>query len=382
MKKQRLFLLVVILLTFFAGFSSGAIYLKNSHPDSVNIKSAPVSAAKPIEKAMPEVPKTKSKVFIGYVQDFRDPNLIDYSKLTHVVFSFVHPTKDGNILLSGDYAVKNLRTIVQKAKQHDTKVILAIGGWYHIKGGETYPYFKAAISNPSSRTKLANKLASFADKEHLDGIDIDFEHPRNAQDSKNLSAFTKQLSQLLHEKNKELSMAVYSKINAETLKESKFVHYDPGMFQFVDHVNIMAYDGQWDGKYNAANLSPYKFTERIVNYWSALFDQHHIAKEKLVLGVPFYAQPQNPKIKQVSYGTIIKKNPKNADSDSVKINGTTYYYNGSTTMEKKTDLALSHGFGGMMAWEAGLDAHGKNSLTAVIYSELQKSAPTYYSLKP
>ncbi len=82
------------------------------------------------------------------------------------------------------------------------------------------------------------------------------------------------------------------------------------MFQYVDHVNIMAYDGQWDDGYDAANLSPYPYTENIVNYWTSLFDTHQISKGKLVLGVPFYAQPEDPNSKQISYKTIIENNPK------------------------------------------------------------------------
>ena len=42
-------------------------------------------------------------------------------------------------------------------------------------------------------------------------------------------------------------------------------------------------------------------------------------------------------------------------------------------MQKKTNLALNHGFGGMMLWEAGHDSTGDQSLTSVIYNELVKS---------
>ena len=91
-------------------------------------------------------------MLVGYVQDFRDPNVVDYSKLTHVIFSFAHPTADGGILLNGDSAINNLRTMVKNAEEHDTKVILAVGGWFHINGGESYEPFKAAISNSDSRT--------------------------------------------------------------------------------------------------------------------------------------------------------------------------------------------------------------------------------------
>jgi len=388
MNKRPLLLGLVIAVTFIGGILTGVIYTKNNEnqerPNTLIIEDAPKSAIKPNSKELPNLKKAQSKVLIGYIQDYRDPNIVDYSKLTHVNFSFVHPTKDGEILFNGDPALKNLRAVVSKAKKYDTKVMLAIGGWYHIKGGESYNYFKPAISNPKSRTKLVKELTNIAVREKLDGIDIDFEHPRTTEDAQNLSIFAKELSAQLHPIKKELSIAVYSKIHAVTLTEIGFIKYEPSMFQYVDHVNIMAYDGQWDGSYNAANLSPYPFTEKVVNYWTNLFDTQKLSKEKLVLGVPSYAQPEDPKIKQVSFATIINKDPANADKDTVKMNGTTYHYNGEATMKKKTRLALDHGFGGMMMWEAGLDAQGPHSLTGTIFTELKNSSKEpvkYYTAK-
>jgi chitinase len=376
MKKRNILLALVILLTFTGGILTGVLYSANKTEQEskpLKIKDVPKSTKKLVEKEIPEERLEESKVLVGYVQDFRDPNVVDYSKLTHVIFSFAHPTPDGGILLNGDSAINNLRTMVAKAKEHNTKVILAVGGWFHINGGESYEPFKTAISNPDSRTRLVNELTGIADRENLDGIDIDFEHPRSKADAANLAAFAKELSNQLHPKGKELSVAVYSKIHAVTGTEIGFVVYEPTMFNDVDHVNIMAYDGQWDGGYNAANLSPYPLTEKIVNYWATLFDQNNLSKEKLVLGVPFYAQPEDPAIKQVSFAAIVNKDPANAANDSVIMNGTTYHYNGTTTMQKKTKLALDHGFGGMMLWEAGHDSQGDHSLTTVIFDELVKS---------
>jgi chitinase len=381
MKKRNLLLILVVAITFLGGFFAGILYStnksENEQSKTLKIERAPKSAIKPELKELPNIKQAKPKVLISYVQDFRDPNVVDYSKLTHAIFSFAHPTKDGGILLNGDSALTNLRAMVAKAAKYHTKVILGVGGWFHIKGGESYDYFKPAISNPVSRTRLVNELTSFAEREHLDGIDVDFEFPRSAEDSQNLAIFTNELSAQLHPKNMELSTAVYSKINAQTGTVVASIAYEPSMFQNVDHVNIMAYDGQWDGGYHAANLSPYPFTEKSVNYWANLFNTNNLPKEKLVLGVPSYAQPEDPKIKQVSYAAIINKDLANAARDIVSMNGTTYYYNGETTMKKKTKLALDHGFGGMMMWEAGHDAKGSHSLTGAIAEALKDSANQY-----
>ncbi|WP_102275502.1 glycoside hydrolase family 18 protein [Cytobacillus massiliigabonensis] len=371
---KKLYLLVAIILIFSGGFLAGSLYSKkNSSSDLKAIGQNPSSSKKVESKETPKPEQEASKLLIGYVQDFRDPSEVKYSQLTHVIFSFAHPTKDGRLLFNGDSALSNLRAMVTKAHQNKTKAILAIGGWFHINGGESYDYFKAAIASHDTRTKLVNELVNLAAAENLDGIDIDFEHPRSKEDAEYLHAFTKELSSKLHPQGKELSIAVHSKIHSVTGTELGFVVYEPSMFQYVDHVNIMAYDGQWDGGYNAANLSPYPFTEDIVNYWTALFDTHNLSKEKLVLGVPFYAQPEDPNSKQVSYEALIKKNPDNAGRDSVNLNGTIYHYNGEETIQRKTKLALDHGFGGMMMWEIGLDAKGTHSLTAAISEEMKES---------
>lgn len=373
LKNSKLLLLLIIVITFTGGFITGSLFSVNKGSklsESSKLEQAPsANKSKQKTKLEPE----QEKVLIGYVQDFRDPDVVNYSQLTHVVFSFAHPTKEGRILFNGDSARNNLRTMVSKAHKYDTKVMLAVGGWYHIQGGESYEYFKAAITNPTSRTKLVNELVNISESEQLDGIDIDFEHPRSKEDAQNLAIFVKTLNEKLKQKDKELSIAVNAKVHSVTGTEINSVVYEPSMFNHVDHVNIMAYDGQWDGDYNAANLSPYSYNENIVNYWTSLFDTYHLAKEKLILGIPFYAQPENPAIKQVSYAAIIDENPGNATHDTVKMNGTIYHYNGETTVQKKIKLALTHDFGGIMLWEAGHDAAGSHSLTGIISKALENA---------
>ncbi|MBP2239831.1 GH18 family chitinase [Cytobacillus eiseniae] len=369
---KRAYWILIIIITFTAGCITGSFFSSNTNMDDIKNNGQNPQSTKTVEqKKKPKIIQPKSNVIMGYVQDFRDPDEIDYRPLSHVIFSFAHPMKDGSIHLNGETALNHLRAVVEKAKKHDTKVLLAVGGWFHLNGGESYEYFKEAIAQSTSRTKLVKELIALIEKESIDGIDIDFEHPRSDEDAAYLNALMKELSIELQPIDKELSIAVHSKIHSQSGTELGMVVYDPLMFQYVDHVNIMAYDGQWDGGYEAANLSPYPFVENIVDYWSNLFDEHGYPREKLVLGVPFYAQPEDPNSKQVSYAALINDNPKNSLKDTVNMNGTIYHYNGEATMQKKTEVSLNHGFGGMMLWEMGLDAKGSNSLTAAISEVIQ-----------
>jgi len=378
MKKTYLLLSLVIVITFIGGFLTGVLFSGNdkSSEDSQTkeAKPLPFVSRELVQKEVPKIEKpqhVERNVVMGYVQDFREMSKVNYSDLTHVIFSFAHPEKDGSITFNGEMAIANLKKMVTEAHKSDTKAILAVGGWYHIKGGESYEYFKEAITNPSTQKKLVNELIKIVERENLDGIDIDFEHPRSNDDAKNLKTFMAELSTKLHGLDKELSIAVNAKVHSVAGTELSNVVYDPLMFNDVDYVNIMAYDGQWDGEYNAANLSPLSHNVNIVNYWSDLFDQHHLSKGKLILGIPLYAQPENPEAKQLSYAAIINDNPTNRKNDLVTINGKTYHYNGEETVKKKIQLAHEHGFGGMMVWETGLDAQGKESLTSFIANNLK-----------
>lgn len=370
---KRLILLLIIL-TFTIGiFAGGFFKIKLAKPEAVKVINIPFSQKKLEHKEVISWSTEQQKVLIGYVQDFRSPDSINYEAFSHLIFSFAHPTKDGQLILNGDQALTNLRSMVSKARTSNTKVLLAVGGWFHLQGGESYPYFQSAIGNDSTRSRLVEELLRIVDTEQLDGIDVDFEHPRTVQDAENLTKFIKQLSDQLHPLNKQVTVAVHAKIHAGTLNEAHFVKYAPEMFQYVDYVNIMAYDGQWDGGYNAANLSPLPFTEKIVSYWSNLFQSLKLPTERLVLGVPSYAQPEDPATKQLSFQTLLEYDPANANRDSTSINGTTYHYNSDATIQRKTNLALSSGFGGMMLWEVGLDATGSKSLTSTIFEVLENT---------
>ncbi|WP_231689600.1 glycosyl hydrolase family 18 protein [Bacillus sp. FJAT-27245] len=372
LSRRRIVIGIMLPALFIGGFFSGIYYSGNLAKEA----NVPSSSSKGIEDERSDPVKSgSSKVVIGYVQDFRKPEEIDFSAFTHILFSFAHPAADGSVLFNGAMAKENLRKTVSLAHNNGTKAILAVGGWYHIQGGESYPYFSAAISNPESRKNLVHHLVRIVEAENLDGIDLDYEFPRTERDAANLELLAIELSEKLRPAKKELSIAVHSKINAVTGKPVESVMYKPGIFKAADHVNIMAYDGQWDGGYDAENLAPYGFTENIVRYWSRMFDQLGLPREKLVLGLPLYGQPQNPEAKQVSYAAIVEKNPSFAMKDSIEMNDTVYFYNGVKTAKEKTRLAMANGFGGMMLWEAGHDSQGESSLTRAIGDELNNTLP-------
>ncbi|WP_231597474.1 hypothetical protein [Bacillus sp. SA1-12] len=105
MKKNYHLLTIAALLIFIGGFFLVFIFKstnteKGQEQSQHKIGEAPKSE-QPIKKKNPQIEPVDSKVLIGYVQDFRDPGSIDYSKLTHIIFSFAHPEKDGSLIMNG-----------------------------------------------------------------------------------------------------------------------------------------------------------------------------------------------------------------------------------------------------------------------------------------
>lgn len=256
--KRKYQVLIMIAIIFCGGFVAGIFYTKSTNGTQTLNQPLLVSNSHklPAKKEIPEVSENPERVLMGYVQDYRDPASIDYSNLSHVLFSFIHPEKDGSISYNGETARNNLERMVSIAHKHNVKAFLAVGGWFHVNGGESYDYFKQAITDESSRNRLITELSGLVQKENLDGIDIDFEHPRSTDDARFLAVFINQLSEVLHANGKRLSVAVHAKVHSITGTESGYVVYEPDMFRKADYVNIMAYDGQWDGGYNAQIFLP------------------------------------------------------------------------------------------------------------------------------
>lgn len=79
--KKSILLLMIVLLTFGGGFISGVLYSsKKSTAEDVlyTIENTPQSVKNLDYKAAPQAKTHNPKVLIGYVQDFRNPDEIEY----------------------------------------------------------------------------------------------------------------------------------------------------------------------------------------------------------------------------------------------------------------------------------------------------------------
>lgn len=288
---------------------------------------------------------------IGYIFSrgniVSDMKKIELDKITHLNIAFINPDTTGVFM-----PFPALDTVVQMAHDHGVRVLMSCGG------GSRHTYYAKLLSD-SCREQVVNNFIAFADKYHLDGIDVDIE---GDDIDDNYENFVVALSQPLHQQNKLLTaaLAYYTRNRIS----------DRALQQF-DFVNLMAYDktGPWRPA-NPGQHSPMSYVMDHLNYWG---QERKVPKERLVVGVPFYGYGFGPladtskRYQSMVYKDIIAAFPNAAATDEVPLpnNGGTLYYNGVATIREKTQVALAKG-SGVMIWQLLADTRDDTSLLNVI----------------
>ncbi|HET6481166.1 MAG TPA: glycosyl hydrolase family 18 protein [Actinoplanes sp.] len=272
---------------------------------------------------------------VGYMPEWTGSvTTIQYSKLTHINYSFANPNADGNLQAIPN--VSKLQQLVSLGHQNNVKVSLAIGGWND--GNDSA--FESLAANAGSRTTFVNSVMNAVRQYGLDGIDMDWEYPDPGQSGNNYAALMQQLSTALHNEGKLLTAAVVSEGGTAN-------GVQPAVFGYVDWLNIMAYDG-------GSPHANYDWSIASANFWK----NRGLPTAKTVLGVPFYSRPG-----YLTYAQLVAQDPANANRDCTPSGEC---YNGLPTIRRKTQWALANA-GGIMNWELSQDVSGANSLVSAIY---------------
>jgi GH18 family chitinase len=317
---RRLFLSLSLLAVLCASCSASTV--------SSTATSAPLETQTLEPTATPTPPAFR---IIAYATDGIIENLIPYDKLTHINYSFLTPKDDGtfNPINNG----WKLKLIAQNGHAHHVKVLISVGGWGWDK------QFETVAADPLLRSAFVINLKAFVDEYQLDGADIDWEYPDAGQSSQNFLALITELRATMPDKL--LTTAVVSDgENASGISSAALALFD--------FINVMTYDGPDHGTM--------KQFEQGLSFWKA----RGLPKEKIVMGVPFYGDPDLP------YFKIVAEDPAAAQTDTFDYFGTTFHYNGIPTVQAKTKLAMEQA-NGIMFWTLDFDAQGELSLVNTIY---------------
>ena len=180
-----------------------------------------------------------------------------------------------------------------KRKNRTLKVLLSIGGWTYSSN------FAIPASTEAGRSKFASSAVSLIKDLGLDGLDLDWEYPKDEGEAKALVSLLKACREAMdtysatlpHKYHFELTVACPAgQQNYEKMDIS-------GMDQYLDFWNLMAYDysGSWDTNaghqanlhYSVSNPASTPFnTDQAIRHYI----KQGVAPSKVVLGMPLYGR--------------------------------------------------------------------------------------------
>lgn len=268
---------------------------------------------------------------VAYATDAIVESVIPYAKLTHINYSFLTPKEDGTFNpVPNSFKLKN---IVGMARQFNVKVQIAVGGW----GWDAQ--FETVAADPKLRSAFVQNLKAVVDEFQLDGLDMDWEYPDEGQSAQNFLALIQELRAAMPDKVISMAVVSYGENGNGILPET---------FELVDFVNVMTYDGPDHGTMEQF--------EKGLAFWTA----RGVPQEKLVMGLPFYGDPDMP------YRKLVEADPAAAQTDTFEYFSLTYHYNGIPTVQAKTVIAREQA-SGIMFWNLDQDDFGEYSLVNAIY---------------
>ena len=278
---------------------------------------------------------------VGYLPDYRAAEF-DFSacrRLTDLIVFSAEPTEIGGLDLS---RLKNIPWAKLRALKtlHRVRLILGVGGW------ERSTHFPALVNSEHKRQEFIKEVVQVCLDERLDGVDLDWEHPKDEAQQEGYAMLLAELTRAFKSHGLVLSVTV-----------AAWQKLPKKAFDAVDWVNVMSYDNPGShSTFEAAQLDVKK-----------LIDAGASARQ-ITLGLPFYGRDKLKPERAMTYREIVAKHRLGPEVD--EIDGVCF--NGPTTITHKTDYALKSGLAGVMVWELGQDASGDRSLLKVIHETVDR----------
>jgi chitinase len=271
-----------------------------------------------------------------------DLDSVNLEQITDINFAFIDPDTAGNF--KEEPAFSN---IVKTLTGKKIRVFFSIGG------GDPPAHLESLIK-PGKRESFIRQIVLFAEKYGFNGVDVDLENDLINDD---YPGFVAELSTTLKMKGILMTAALAS-WNADKFHDSTLKRFD--------FINIMSYDktGPWNMS-RPGEHSPYQMAVDDFSYFSST---RGIAKEKLLIGLPFYGYGFGGNLPaSLSYSKIIQQYPGAENGDSLVTGGGRIYYNGISTIKRKVKFAKDNAAAGVIIWQLLQDSRNDKSLLNAVY---------------
>jgi chitinase len=249
------------------------------------------------------------------------PSSIDYSRYTILQYAFMNLNPDGHLLITDPWGDKNLllgdinwssapagydtqydfgnpdyhlpeTSLSHFAHLHGVKLLMSIGGWTQST------HFPAITADPVKRATFIDDCITICQLYNLDGIDIDWEYPANANEGDQLLTLLQELRTSLDQL--EININRELMITAAVSANGDYMQYLPWqeLITTLDIIQLMSYDfyGAWDPllTHHAPLFAPQQGNPE----WTCdaavqrLLNDYSVPGDKITMGIPFYGRTQ------------------------------------------------------------------------------------------
>lgn len=262
-------------------------------------------------------------VVAGYLPAWKFSQIREaaYRRSTDLIYFSIEPTKEGGLNLE-DMEVSHLEELKKKKAEHGFRLLLCVGGWGRSE------HFAAVSADAGLRKRFVGELVALAETYDLDGIDLDWEHPKDAKESGDYSTLMKDLKAGLGPRRiVTAALAGWQTLTADG-------------WATLDRLHLMAYDRPGEH----------------ATYDGALEDVATVVKKgmpkgKVAMGVPFYGRQVGGERGSKTASELLAGAGVGRSVDLVD----GYYLNNLDTLEKKGRYARAEGLAGVMIWEVTQD---------------------------
>ncbi|TWU04910.1 glycoside hydrolase family 18 protein [Stieleria varia] len=262
-------------------------------------------------------------VIVGYLPDYRvasiDPERL--KPLTDLVYFSLRPTADGG-LDGQNIPPATLKTLHEIKRIAKCRLLICVGGWERSDG------FAEMAKSDEARRRFVAELRLFCQRNDFDGVDYDWEHPR---DDGERAAY----SQLIADTKEAFRQPGYS----VTVAQAGWQDLGKATYAALDRVHLMSYDHDFP---QATLAKATEDVERLIQ-WGC-------PAEKIAMGLPFYGRNREGAAKTYQELVILPS----AKSGSDTVNG--FAFNSESTVTNKVKWAADKQLAGVMIWEVGQDA--------------------------
>ena len=325
----------------------------------------------------------------GYFYGAEISTASDYTveNLDIAYISFGYPRSDGTINLST--VASYIPAFVERCHSYGTYVLLSLQE--SDKYGAADAMTTITLDNDLLNTFTAN-LIDIINTYHLDGIDMDWEHPDEGEEAQYVL-----LMHTLHDAIKANNK--YHLLTTATSGAEKYTRFDlPNSINYIDYINIMSYDlhsssrSQFtSGMHRGTNKHYMAIIDNTYNNYITVL---HLNPAKLILGIAFYgliyhdtdglytsapkAQTEKKGYNYIyeNYISQVGINPNLTKAWDET--GMGYYiydsenricvtYDEADSIDVKVSYAHDWGFAGAMYWRDGQD-NGDELITALVTS--------------